>query len=201
MSARRSTGFPWAGAVRELGAVDRAVYQAVARMPTPRWTAFPRALNAANYSRRSHLARTPVPYQATASSTLDSIDGSTFMGSPACRARRATVPPLEHQDRVALAGHRSRGSLSASRTLAAITSSLSRSTTPRPCREALLEVEPGGLRTLRNMPGEFSSGSPRRRGGHRGTPPRRAPGVRRPGRARGDRRDRRAAGCPGSAGA
>jgi len=28
-----------------------ALARAVARMPTPRWTAFPRALNAANYER------------------------------------------------------------------------------------------------------------------------------------------------------
>ena len=54
MSARRGYGVPSAEALRELGAVDRAVYQAVARTPTQRRTAgppFPRALNAANFSR------------------------------------------------------------------------------------------------------------------------------------------------------
>jgi len=52
MSARRGTGSPWAEVVRELGAVDRAVYQAVARTPTPALDRpVPRALNAANYSR------------------------------------------------------------------------------------------------------------------------------------------------------
>jgi membrane-associated phospholipid phosphatase len=34
VEARRGPGSPWAQALRELGAVDRAVYQAVARTPT-----------------------------------------------------------------------------------------------------------------------------------------------------------------------
>jgi membrane-associated phospholipid phosphatase len=49
---RQGTGPPWAEALRELGAVDKAVYQAVARTPTPVLDRPLRRLsNAANYSR------------------------------------------------------------------------------------------------------------------------------------------------------
>jgi membrane-associated phospholipid phosphatase len=52
VEARQGTGSPWAQALRELGAVDRAVYQAVARTPTPALDRPFRGLsNAANYSR------------------------------------------------------------------------------------------------------------------------------------------------------
>ena len=52
VEARRGTGSPWAEALRELGAVDQAVYQAVARTPTPALDRPFRGLsNAANYSR------------------------------------------------------------------------------------------------------------------------------------------------------
>ncbi len=49
---RRLPGPPWAEALRELGAVDQAVYHAVAVTPTPRLDdAFRRLSKAANYSR------------------------------------------------------------------------------------------------------------------------------------------------------
>jgi undecaprenyl-diphosphatase len=49
---RRGPGSPWAEALRELGAVDRAVYQAVAVTPTPHLDDGLRRLSkAANYSR------------------------------------------------------------------------------------------------------------------------------------------------------
>ena len=49
---RRGAGSAWARALRELGAVDRAVYQAVADTPTPQLDGPIRRLsNAANYSR------------------------------------------------------------------------------------------------------------------------------------------------------
>ena len=49
---RRGAGSPWAEALRELGAVDRAVYQAVAVTPTPHLDdAFRHLSKAANYSR------------------------------------------------------------------------------------------------------------------------------------------------------
>jgi membrane-associated phospholipid phosphatase len=49
---RRGAGSAWARALRELGAVDRAVYQAVADTPTPQLDGHVRRLsNAANYSR------------------------------------------------------------------------------------------------------------------------------------------------------
>ena len=49
---RRGTGSPWAEALRELGSVDRAVYDAVAVTPTPHLDdAFRRLSKAANYSR------------------------------------------------------------------------------------------------------------------------------------------------------
>ena len=49
---RRGAGSPWVRALRELGAVDRAVYQAVADTPTPELDRPIRRLsNAANYSR------------------------------------------------------------------------------------------------------------------------------------------------------
>jgi membrane-associated phospholipid phosphatase len=52
VEARQGTGSPWAEALRELGAVDRAVYQAVALTPTPALDRpFRRLSNAANYSR------------------------------------------------------------------------------------------------------------------------------------------------------
>ena len=52
VEARRGAGSPWASALRELGAVDRAVYQAVADTPTPTLDVHVRRLsNAANYSR------------------------------------------------------------------------------------------------------------------------------------------------------
>jgi undecaprenyl-diphosphatase len=52
VETRPGTGSPWAEALRELGAVDRAVYQAVARTPTPALNRpFRRLSNAANYSR------------------------------------------------------------------------------------------------------------------------------------------------------
>ena len=52
VEARRGAESVWAEALRELGAVDRAVYQAVADTPTPELDAPVRRLsNAANYSR------------------------------------------------------------------------------------------------------------------------------------------------------
>ena len=49
---RRGAGSPWANALRELGAVDRAVYRAIADTPTPQLDGPVRRLtNAANYSR------------------------------------------------------------------------------------------------------------------------------------------------------
>jgi membrane-associated phospholipid phosphatase len=49
---RRGAGSPWAEALRELGAVDRAVYEAVAVTPTPHLDDALRQLSkAANYSR------------------------------------------------------------------------------------------------------------------------------------------------------
>jgi membrane-associated phospholipid phosphatase len=49
---RRGPGSAWAEALRELGAVDRAVYQAVAVTPTPHSDdVFRQLSNAANYSR------------------------------------------------------------------------------------------------------------------------------------------------------
>lgn len=52
LEARQGPGSGWARALRELGAVDRAVYQAVADTPTPQLDAHVRRLsNAANYSR------------------------------------------------------------------------------------------------------------------------------------------------------
>ncbi|WP_280248732.1 phosphatase PAP2 family protein [Nocardia abscessus] len=49
---RRGAGSPWAEALRELGAVDRAAYRAVAVTPTPQLDdAFRRLSQAANYSR------------------------------------------------------------------------------------------------------------------------------------------------------
>jgi undecaprenyl-diphosphatase len=52
VEARQGTGSPWAEALRELGAVDQAVYQAVAHTPTPALDRPIRGLsNAANYSR------------------------------------------------------------------------------------------------------------------------------------------------------
>ena len=52
MAARRGAQSPWVKALRELGAVDRAVYQAVARTPTPTLDVPVRRLsNAANKSR------------------------------------------------------------------------------------------------------------------------------------------------------
>jgi undecaprenyl-diphosphatase len=52
VETRRGAGSPWAIALRELGAVDRAVYQAVAVTPTPHLDVVFRKLSkAANYSR------------------------------------------------------------------------------------------------------------------------------------------------------
>src|SRR6266511_5159158 len=52
VEARRGPASRWAEALRELGAVDRAVYQAVARTPTAELDGPVRRLsNAANYSR------------------------------------------------------------------------------------------------------------------------------------------------------
>ena len=52
VEARRGAESVWTEALRELGAVDRAVYQAVADTPTPELDAPVRRLsNAANYSR------------------------------------------------------------------------------------------------------------------------------------------------------
>jgi hypothetical protein len=52
VEARQGPGSPWAEALRELGAVDQAVYQAVARTPTPALgRPFCGLSNAANYSR------------------------------------------------------------------------------------------------------------------------------------------------------
>ncbi|HEY5882414.1 MAG TPA: phosphatase PAP2 family protein [Nakamurella sp.] len=52
VEVRRGAGSPWARVLRELGAVDRAVYQAVADTPTPELDRPIRRLsNAANYSR------------------------------------------------------------------------------------------------------------------------------------------------------
>ncbi len=49
---RRGSGSPWAEALRELGAVDRAMYDAVAVTPTPHLDdAFRQLSKAANYSR------------------------------------------------------------------------------------------------------------------------------------------------------
>jgi membrane-associated phospholipid phosphatase len=52
VEARRGTATGWAEALHELGAIDRAVYEAVAGTPTPELDAPVRKLsNAANYSR------------------------------------------------------------------------------------------------------------------------------------------------------
>jgi membrane-associated phospholipid phosphatase len=52
VEGRRGPGSPWAVGLRELGAVDRAVYQAVAVTPTPHLdVAFRQLSKAANYSR------------------------------------------------------------------------------------------------------------------------------------------------------
>jgi hypothetical protein len=52
VEARQGTRSGWAEALRELGAIDRAVYQAVARTPTPALDRPFRGLsNVANYSR------------------------------------------------------------------------------------------------------------------------------------------------------
>jgi undecaprenyl-diphosphatase len=52
IEARQGAGSAWVEALRELGAVDRAVYQAVVRTPTPALDdPFRRLSNAANYSR------------------------------------------------------------------------------------------------------------------------------------------------------
>ncbi len=52
VEARRGAESVWVGALRELGAVDRAVYQAVADTPTPELDGPARRLsNAATYSR------------------------------------------------------------------------------------------------------------------------------------------------------
>jgi undecaprenyl-diphosphatase len=52
VEARRGAASPWAEALRELGAVDRAVYEAVARTPTSELDgAVRRVPNAANHSR------------------------------------------------------------------------------------------------------------------------------------------------------
>jgi membrane-associated phospholipid phosphatase len=52
VEARRGPGSPWAQALRELGAVDRAVYQAVARTPTAGLDGpFRRLSRAADHSR------------------------------------------------------------------------------------------------------------------------------------------------------
>lgn len=52
LEARKGPGSAWARALRELGAVDRAVYRAVADTPTPQLDKHVRRLsNAANYSR------------------------------------------------------------------------------------------------------------------------------------------------------
>lgn len=52
VEVRGGEGSPWADTLRELGAVDRAVYQAVAVTPTPQLDdALRRLSNAANYSR------------------------------------------------------------------------------------------------------------------------------------------------------
>jgi membrane-associated phospholipid phosphatase len=52
IEARQGPGSSWAGVLRELGAIDRAVYEAVARTPTPSLDdPFRRLSNAASYSR------------------------------------------------------------------------------------------------------------------------------------------------------
>ena len=52
LEARRGATSPWAGALRELGAIDRAVYQAVAETPSPELDrAFRRLSTAADHSR------------------------------------------------------------------------------------------------------------------------------------------------------
>jgi membrane-associated phospholipid phosphatase len=52
VEASRGPRSPWVRALREMGAVDRSVYQAVARTPTPALDdPFRRLSNAANYSR------------------------------------------------------------------------------------------------------------------------------------------------------
>ncbi len=52
VEARRGAGSPLTEALRELGAIDRAVYEAVAVTPSPELdVAFRRLSTAANYSR------------------------------------------------------------------------------------------------------------------------------------------------------
>ncbi|MGH3331132.1 MAG: phosphatase PAP2 family protein [Nocardioidaceae bacterium] len=52
VEARRGVASPWTEALRELGAIDRAVYQAVADTPSPELdVAFRRLSTAADYSR------------------------------------------------------------------------------------------------------------------------------------------------------
>jgi hypothetical protein len=95
VETRRGTGSPWAEALRELGAVDRAVYQAVARTPTPALDRpFRRLTDAATYSR--------LWFGIAAVIALTGGEAGTQGNPPAARGRAegevpqalASLPPL-----------------------------------------------------------------------------------------------------------
>jgi membrane-associated phospholipid phosphatase len=109
---RRGSGSPWAEALRELGAVDRAVYDAVAVTPTPHLDdAFRQLSKAANYSRLWIVMATAIATVGGRRGRRVALEGVITIGAtsatvnlgikPLARRRRPDRPdPAQFEDRV-----------------------------------------------------------------------------------------------------
>ncbi len=99
VEARSGAGSGWARALRELGAVDKAVYRAVAETPTPQLDAHVRRLsNAANYSRLWLGIAAAVAVVGGKNGRRAALEGVAAIGATSA-AVNLGIKPLAHRRR------------------------------------------------------------------------------------------------------
>jgi undecaprenyl-diphosphatase len=104
VEARRGTESVWVEALRELGTVDRAVYQAVADTPTPELDAPVRRLsNAANYSRLWLAIGAAIAVLGGRRGRRAALEGVLAIGVTSAAVNLGTKP-LAHRQRPDRAG-------------------------------------------------------------------------------------------------
>ncbi len=99
VEARQGEGSAWATALRELGAVDRAVYRAVADTPTPHLDAHIRRLsNSANYSRLWLGIAATIAVFGRARGRRAALEGVLAIGATSA-AVNLGIKPIAHRSR------------------------------------------------------------------------------------------------------
>ncbi len=99
VEARQGEGSAWATALRELGAVDRAVYRAVADTPTPHLDAHIRRLsNSANYSRLWLGIAATIAVLGRARGRRAAVEGVLAIGATSA-AVNLGIKPIAHRSR------------------------------------------------------------------------------------------------------